>query len=614
MLARGQGLTSNVSPSNMSTGFFNAGIDKSSLSAFSEVDYFPIRYLSLNFFFINLPLNYVEFIKGNITFDYYYLMKWPRSYRASLLTSNKSSVQIMKMDYDGGLRIYGWEPGKGWENLYALAEWSNECRFPLRCGRYGVCNEGGNCTCPAAMDGVRYFTSGFVGCSQVLVEGTHDHYRLVNFGNLSYYSSFDKNQARPGVEDEVSCVEACEKNTSCRAAFFNFDNLYLKGYCFLAESVLTLMNTTESDNQYSSSYIKIQISSHKNSNTTSVGLNSPFLDLALLASVAVLLSMLMITIVVILIFQKKKTEEWSDHAFLKQVSTEIPIKSFSYHELYVATEKFSEKLGQGSFGTVFRGVLTDGTVVAVKRLETMRGTKEFLAEVESIGNIHHINLVRLIGLCANRKYRMLVYEYMSKGSLDKWIFCKPDAALDWNTRKKIVIDIAKGLAYLHEECSHRIAHLDVKPHNILLDDNFNAKLSDFGMSKMINRDESRVVTGIRGTLGYLAPEWEDLRITVKADVHSFGILLLEIITGKKIMDYSRPHSDVHLLSLLGKKAFENRLKDMVECQSEDMQHHVEEAIGMMRLGMWCSDGDYNRRPLMSMVVKILDSGINAAST
>lgn len=155
-------------------------------------------------------------------------------------------------------------------------------------------------------------------------------------------------------------------------------------------------------------------------------------------------------------------------------------------------------------------MLKDGTIIAVKGLEnTGQGIEELLAKVDTIGNIHHSNLVKLIGYRVEKRLRILVYEYMSRGSLDKWIFHEnSNFCLDWKTRKKIVLDIPKGLAYLHGDCRQRIAHLDVKPQNILLDDNFNAKVSDFGLSKLINRDQSQVVTRIRGTLGYLAPEWQ----------------------------------------------------------------------------------------------------------
>ncbi|PON80625.1 Protein kinase-like domain containing protein [Parasponia andersonii] len=180
-------------------------------------------------------------------------------------------------------------------------------------------------------------------------------------------------------------------------------------------------------------------------------------------------------------------------------------------------------------------ILNNGTLFAFKRLQTRHRTQGFLAEVEIIGNIHHINL-------------------------------NLDAAFDCNTRKKIMIDIAKGLTYLHEECRHKIAHLE----------------------------------------GYQAPKWQHSRISMKADVFSFGIILLEISCGKKVLDYFQPPSDVHLLSLLGKKASENRLRDMVDCRSEDIQNQVDKAIDTMRLGTWCVDGDYNGGPLMSTVVKILE--------
>jgi serine/threonine protein kinase len=160
-----------------------------------------------------------------------------------------------------------------------------------------------------------------------------------------------------------------------------------------------------------------------------------------------------------------------------------------------------------------------------------QGKREFSAEVQTIGSIHHINLVRLIGFCAEKSHRLLVYEYMPRGSLDRWIYRRHDnnaPPLGWSTRCKIITQIAKGLSYLHEECTKIIAHLDVKPQNILLDDNYNAKLSDFGLCKLIDRDISQVVTRMRGTPGYLAPEWLTSQITEKADIYSFGVVVMEV--------------------------------------------------------------------------------------
>jgi len=176
--------------------------------------------------------------------------------------------------------------------------------------------------------------------------------------------------------------------------------------------------------------------------------------------------------------------------------------------LLLASSHFSIKLGAGGFGSVFKGKIGKETI-AVKRLEGVeQGMEEFLAEVETTGRIHHFNLVRLVGFCAEKSHRLLVYEYLSNGSLDKWIFQQsPVFTLSWKTRRHIILAIARGLSYLHEECEEKIAHLDIKPQNILLDDRFNAKVSDFGLSKMINRDQSKVMTRMRGTRGYLAPEW-----------------------------------------------------------------------------------------------------------
>jgi serine/threonine protein kinase len=284
---------------------------------------------------------------------------------------------------------------------------------------------------------------------------------------------------------------------------------------------------------------------------------------------------------------------------------------FTFEQLRVATEQFTKLLGKGGFGSVFEGQVGEQRI-AVKQLDRAgQGKKEFLAEVETIGNIHHINLVRLIGFCAEKSQRLLVYEYMSKGSLDQWIYLQhAHRSLDWHTRCRIVTDIAKGLAYLHEECRQRIAHLDIKPQNILLDGNFNAKLSDFGLSKMIDRDKSQVITRMRGTPGYLAPEWLTSQITEKADIYSFGIVVMEIISGRKNLDYSQPEEKVHLISLLQEKARIDQLEDLIEMNGDEMQIHKEEVIQMMKLAMWCLQIDYNKRPQMSVVVKVLEGTMN----
>ncbi|KAJ1256078.1 hypothetical protein BS78_K088200 [Paspalum vaginatum] len=287
---------------------------------------------------------------------------------------------------------------------------------------------------------------------------------------------------------------------------------------------------------------------------------------------------------------------------------------FTFQQLQEATRQFRDKLGEGGFGSVFEGQYGDERI-AVKRLDGAgQGKKEFLAEVQTIGNIHHINLVRLIGFCAEKTHRLLVYEYMPKGSLDKWIYYhsdKSDLPLDWQTRHKIITQIAKGLSYLHEECMKKIAHLDVKPQNILIDDNFNAKLSDFGLCKLIDRDKSEVITRMRGTPGYLAPEWLTSQITEKADVYSFGVVVMEIISGRKNLDTSRSEGSTHLITLLEEKGRSDQLEDLIDQQSSDMQVHKQEVIQTMQLAMWCLQIDCKRRPKMSEVVKVLEGNMDA---
>uniref|UniRef100_A0A0D9W6X0 Protein kinase domain-containing protein n=1 Tax=Leersia perrieri TaxID=77586 RepID=A0A0D9W6X0_9ORYZ len=210
-------------------------------------------------------------------------------------------------------------------------------------------------------------------------------------------------------------------------------------------------------------------------------------------------------------------------------------QAFGYKDLQYATKNFSERLGGGSFGSVFKGVLTDSTVVAVKRLDGARqGEKEFRAEVRSIGIIKHINLVRLIGFRCEGNKRLLVYEYMPNGSLDAHLFGSKVTSLGWSTRYKIALGVARGLAYMHNNCQDCIIHCDIKPQNILLDASFVPKIADFGLSKFVGRDFSQVLTTVRGTIGYLAHEWiGGMTTSSKVDVYSYGTVLFEIIFGRK---------------------------------------------------------------------------------
>uniref|UniRef100_A0A0E0PJQ5 non-specific serine/threonine protein kinase n=1 Tax=Oryza rufipogon TaxID=4529 RepID=A0A0E0PJQ5_ORYRU len=224
---------------------------------------------------------------------------------------------------------------------------------------------------------------------------------------------------------------------------------------------------------------------------------------------------------------------------------------FSYAQLKLATENFSSQniLGEGGFGPVYKGKLPDGRVIAVKQLSqsSHQGTNQFVTEVATISAVQHRNLVRLHGCCIDSKTPLLVYEYLENGSLDRAIFGQNSFNLDWATRFEIILGIARGLTYLHEESSVRIVHRDIKASNILLDIDLTPKISDFGLAKLYDENQTHVSTGIAGTIGYLAPEYAMRgRLTEKADVFAFGVVMLETIAGRPNTDNSLEESKIYL--------------------------------------------------------------------
>lgn len=225
--------------------------------------------------------------------------------------------------------------------------------------------------------------------------------------------------------------------------------------------------------------------------------------------------------------------------FPARAPSESNLRCFTYKELVQATNGFQEELGRGAFGIVYKGVMQFGSksLIAVKKLDRViqDSDKEFKTEVNVIGQTHHKNLVCLIGFCDEGPHRLLVYEYMSNGTLAEFLF--GDLRPSWSQRIQIAVGIARGLTYLHEECSSQIIHCDIKPQNILLDEYYSARISDFGLAKLLAMNQSKTLTNIRGTKGYVAPEWfRNTQITVKVDVYSFGVVLLEMIACRKIME------------------------------------------------------------------------------
>ncbi|KAL8103780.1 cold-responsive protein kinase 1-like isoform X2 [Apium graveolens] len=287
------------------------------------------------------------------------------------------------------------------------------------------------------------------------------------------------------------------------------------------------------------------------------------------------------------------------------------IKAFSYNELRTATDNFHQrnKIGRGGFGTVYKGILINGIEVAVKTLsaESKQGVREFLTEIDIISNVRHPNLVQLIGCCVQGTNRILVYEFLVNKSLDTVLLGSKGKStmLDWDKRSAICKDVARAIAYLHEEVVPPIVHRDIKASNILLDKDFKPKIGDFGLAKLFPDNITHISTRIVGTTGYLAPEYVlGGQLTKKADVYSFGVLMLEILSAK----YSgKPTLGTGMQKLLLEWAWqlyeEGQLLEMVDPELEGFPE--EEVIRYIKIAFFCTQGTASRRPTMSQVVDML---------
>ncbi|XP_078434091.1 putative serine/threonine-protein kinase At1g01540 isoform X2 [Wolffia australiana] len=285
---------------------------------------------------------------------------------------------------------------------------------------------------------------------------------------------------------------------------------------------------------------------------------------------------------------------------------------YTLRELEAATGGFAADrvIGEGGYGIVYHGVLEDGSQVAVKNLLNNRGQaeKEFKVEVEAIGRIRHKNLVRLLGYCAEGAHRMLVYEFVDNGNLDQWLHGNIGSAcpLSWDTRMNIILGTAKGLVYLHEGLEPKIVHRDIKSSNILIDKQWNPRVSDFGLAKMLGSERSYVTTRVMGTFGYVAPEYAKTgMLNEKSDVYSFGILVMEIISGRSPVDYSRPPGEVSLVDWLKTMVTDRNADGILDPRIPDKppSRALKKAL---LVALRCVDPDSQKRPKMGHVIHMLE--------
>uniref|UniRef100_A0A2C9WJ33 Receptor-like serine/threonine-protein kinase n=1 Tax=Manihot esculenta TaxID=3983 RepID=A0A2C9WJ33_MANES len=311
-------------------------------------------------------------------------------------------------------------------------------------------------------------------------------------------------------------------------------------------------------------------------------------------------------IIVTLIFLLKQKWKPNGRVEVSSVLLETNLYVFTYKELEEATNNFKEQVGKGSSAIVYKGILNfaENKAIAVKKLDKLshEADKEFRNQLKAIGKTCHKNLVRLLGFCEEGAHRLLVYEFMTNGTLANFLLGVPKPG--WNIRAKIALEIARGLVYLHEECEVPIIHCGIKPENILLDELFTARISDFGLVKLLLTNQSRTMTNIRGTRGYVAPEWfGNVPITAKVDAYSFGVMLLEIICCRK--NVSKLENEEILTNWVSDCFVEGRIADVIEFDKERV-------TGWVKVAMWCIQENPSKRPSMKMALQMLEGLVEVA--
>ncbi|XP_047177253.1 G-type lectin S-receptor-like serine/threonine-protein kinase At1g34300 [Vigna umbellata] len=531
---------------------------------------------------------------------------------------NANVFRVLKLDNDGNLRIYSTSLGGGTSTVRWAAV-ANQCEVYAYCGNYGVCGYNDSstvCGCPSENFEMVDPNNGRKGCRRKLsldsCQGTATMLTLDHAVVLSYPPTATSETFFIGLS---ACRTNCLSGSSaCFASTSLSDGT---GQCVLRS--IDFVSGYQDPSLPSTSYFKVCPPLAPNPPPTSAGtLRERSSKVPAWVVVVVVLG----TLFVLLALEgglwmwccrnNKRFGELSAQYALLEYASGAPVQ-FSYKELQQATKGFKEKLGAGGFGAVYRGTLVNKTVVAVKQLEGIeQGEKQFRMEVATISSTHHLNLVRLIGFCSEGRHRLLVYEFMKNGSLDNFLFQTEHHSgklLNWEYRYNIALGTARGITYLHEECRDCIVHCDIKPENILLDENYVSKVSDFGLAKLINPKDHRhrTLTSVRGTRGYLAPEWlANLPITSKSDVYSYGMVLLEIVSGRRNFDVSE-ETNRKKFSIWAYEEFERgNISAILDKRLAGQEVDMEQVRRAIQASFWCIQEQPSQRPTMSRVLQMLE--------
>ncbi|KAK8567105.1 hypothetical protein V6N13_110181 [Hibiscus sabdariffa] len=525
--------------------------------------------------------------------------------------------RFLRMDGDGNLRIYSTSGNSGAGNVTPTwAAVTDQCRVFGFCGDMGNCSyidSNPICGCPSQNFEPIDVSEGRKGCKRkVELEDCPGDVSMLQLEHTEFLTSPPEASEQTFIVGIVACRSNCLQSGSCIASTLVADG---SGFCYMKTP--GFFSGYQGEDLPSTSFVKVCGQAVPNTplyRDTSEKDNN--LRLQVVVVVVIVLATLLALVAVVTGFWcwfyrgSEKSGHISAKYELVDYASGAPVK-FSYKELQQSTKGFSEKLGEGGFGAVYRGTLPNRMVVAVKQLEGIeQGQKQFRMEVATISSTDHLNLVRLVGFCSEGRHRLLVYEFLRNSSLDKFLFT-PNELLNWENRFNIALGMARGLTYLHEECRDCIIHCDIKLENILLDEVHTAKVSDFSLAKLMNPKDQRYLSlaSIRGTRGYLAPEWlANLPITSKCDVYSYGMVLLEIVSGTRNFEVST-ETDGKKFSLWAYSEFEKGNAEVI-VDKRLAEVNSEQVVRAILVSFWCIQEQPSQRPMMGKVVQMLEGVID----
>lgn len=525
-------------------------------------------------------------------------------------------LRFLKLDSDGNLRIYSSARGSG-TPTERWAAVTDQCQVYGYCGNMGICSYNDSnpvCGCPSLNFDPVDPKDSRKGCKRKMeIEDCPGSATMLDLPNTRFLTYIPESSSQIFFVGISACRLNCLVSGSCDASTALSDGT---GLCFYKTP--GYLSGYKSPALSSSSYIKV--CGPINPNPTASSQIGGKKDWSIRPWVVVVV---IVATLAGLIALEGGLWCWfcrnsptfgglSNQYALIEYASGAPVQ-FSYKELQRSTKGFKEKLGAGGFGAVYKGILANRTVVAVKQLEGIeQGEKQFRMEVATISSTHHLNLVRLIGFCSEGRHRLLVYEFMKNGSLDNFLFETEEYSgrqLNWEYRFNIALGTARGITYLHEECRDCIVHCDIKPENILLDENYSSKVSDFGLAKLINPKDHRyrTLTSVRGTRGYLAPEWlANLPITSKSDVYSYGMVLLEIVSGRRNFEVSAETNHKKFSMWAYEEFDKGNVEGILDKRLADQDVDMEQVIRAIQVCFWCIQEQPSQRPMMGKVVQMLE--------